>query len=117
MGVLFASGTLKEEIPELLEIFQEVRHNRAAAIQCLSNVGYDEAGTAGRLLERYITGPAPSMSRPSLLDFVYTLCNYYTDRFTETFVEVHQFNFGYDIMLEAEAELARYRMANLKVEG
>lgn len=63
LGALFALITSKEDIPRVLGIFQNVRHNRASAIQCLSNVGYDEAGrgTAENLLQQYIVGPVPSM--------------------------------------------------------
>ncbi|KAK6367978.1 hypothetical protein LTS17_010131 [Exophiala oligosperma] len=84
LGIIFANVTSKDDIPRLLGLFQEVRHDRAAAIQCLSNVGYDEAGTVGKLLEQYIQGPVP-----------------------KTFDEIHQFNYGHDVMLEAEAAVIK----------
>ena len=73
LGVMFAHITSTREIPARLALFQDLRRNRAAAIQCLSNIGYDDAGkgTAAKLLQQYIVGSVPSMCQRQRLVCLY----------------------------------------------
>ena len=113
LGMIFTSDIAKADIPELLRGFQGVRHDHAAAIQCLSNVSYDESGSAGKVIEKFVEGPVPSTWFSPFLN-VFVGIDVLTLASTETFEETQQFIYGHDFVLEAEAGLARYERERVK---
>ena len=49
-----------DELPTRLRLFQEVRKDRAAAIQVFSNAGQDKPEKMEAEAKQYIKGPIPS---------------------------------------------------------
>jgi len=49
-----------EELPLRLRLFQDVRKDRAAAMQIFSNAGQDEPEKMEAEAKQYVNGPIPS---------------------------------------------------------
>lgn len=65
LGILLANITSKSEIPERLRLFQEIRFERASAVQILSNTGYDEVEKIKEEAKQYVkTLTLPSKESP-----------------------------------------------------
>lgn len=67
LGIALA-GTTPEDVPARLEIYEQVRRNRASAIQILSNAGVDQTHLIAEELAKY-TDVIPSMHQPSPEDY------------------------------------------------
>jgi salicylate hydroxylase len=65
LSVLFSCIKSKDEIPQRFQIYQDVRQNRAASMQILSNAGQDEAEKVRAEAQKYIKGPVPSKPIPA----------------------------------------------------
>ena len=61
LGALLSKLGSVEEVPTRLHLFQELRKNRAAAIQIFSNAGQDEAEKIQAEAQKYVDGPVPSV--------------------------------------------------------
>ena len=62
MGALFSHVKSIDEVPQRLRLFEEVRKNRASAIQIFSNAGQDEASKIEEAAKPFVQGPIPSKS-------------------------------------------------------
>ena len=63
LSVLFSNLSSKDLIRDRLHIYQDVRKNRAASIQVLSNAGQDEAAKIEAEARKYMEGrPVPGKS-------------------------------------------------------
>ena len=62
LGALLSKLSSVEEVPARLHLFQEMRKNRAAAMQIFSNVGQDQAEKIQAKAQKYVEGPVPSKS-------------------------------------------------------
>ena len=63
LSVLFSNLPSKDFIRHRLQIYRDVRKNRAASIQVLSNAGQDEAAKVEAEARKYMGGrPVPSKS-------------------------------------------------------
>jgi salicylate hydroxylase len=71
-------------IAERLELFQEIRKDRTAAIQIFSNAGQDEAKKIQRDARSYVKGKVPTNQQ-----------------------EFHEYNFGYDVVEDCLLALKR----------
>ena len=97
LSVVFSELMSKDCIHDRLRIYQEVRKNRAASIQVLSNAGQDEPEKVEAEARQYMNRPPPSKS--SLLRLLFTdllLRTFYST--TENQAEFHDYNFGYDVL-------------------
>ncbi|WDK23674.1 FAD binding domain-containing protein [Colletotrichum graminicola] len=68
---LVMSGATKAEVPERLAVYQKIRHNRASAIQIMSNYGFDQK-PPGEVLN-YLEGQALPTNAEQTLDFNYRI--------------------------------------------
>ncbi|KAL9079105.1 MAG: hypothetical protein Q9157_001989 [Trypethelium eluteriae] len=75
LGALLSKLGSVEEIPARLHLFQELRKNRAAAMQIFSNAGQDRAGEIQDEAQKYVDGPVPKNPH-----------------------EFHEWNFSYDVL-------------------
>jgi salicylate hydroxylase len=79
-----AGADLDAVIAERLHLFQEIRKNRAAAVQIFSNAGQDEAAKIERDAKPYVNGKVPTNQQ-----------------------EFHDFNFGYSVVEDCLMALKR----------
>lgn len=63
LGVLFSNLRSKDEIPERLALFENLRLDRVSAMQVFSSVGQDEAAKITHLAQPYVKGSLPSKSK------------------------------------------------------
>ncbi|KAF5532893.1 FAD dependent oxidoreductase [Fusarium mexicanum] len=88
LGVFLSKVQNQNDVPRRLELVQDLRRNRAAAMQIFSNVGQDQSDRIAKEVEPLIEGPVPKNQG-----------------------EFHQWNFGYNVMEKGqellEQELAR----------
>jgi len=63
LGIVLYGASTPEEIDERLGLYEEIRRNRASAIQILSNVGQDQSHLVRDELLRFI----PEDSIPGML--------------------------------------------------
>ncbi|KAL9095474.1 MAG: hypothetical protein Q9165_002345 [Trypethelium subeluteriae] len=75
LGALLSRLGSVEEIPARLHLFQEVRKNRAAAMQIFSNAGQDQAERIQAEAQKYVDGQVPKNPH-----------------------EFHEWNFSYDVL-------------------
>lgn len=59
------ASTSQTQLTERLQLYQDVRIQRASAMQLLSNAGQEQAERIQREAQAYIDGPVPSMTYPS----------------------------------------------------
>jgi 2-polyprenyl-6-methoxyphenol hydroxylase-like FAD-dependent oxidoreductase len=64
LGALLSHIKSLDEIPKRLRLFEEIRRNRASAMQMFSNAGQDEAAKIKEAARAYVKGPMPG--NPSL---------------------------------------------------
>lgn len=60
LGVLLSGIKSKAEIPERLQLFEQLRVNRVTAMVIFSSVGQDEADKIEEAVRPYVDGPLPS---------------------------------------------------------
>ncbi|CAK7204886.1 hypothetical protein SEUCBS139899_007648 [Sporothrix eucalyptigena] len=84
LGVLFANISSPDQVSARLQLYQDVRQRRAAAIQIFSNAGQDQAARIQQDAKKYVDGHIPSNQ-----------------------AEFHEFNFGYNVMTSAREALKR----------
>lgn len=60
LSVFLANVKRLEDIPSRLELVQNTRRDRAAAMQIFSNVGQDHAAEIEKEARQYVKGPFPS---------------------------------------------------------
>ncbi|CAK7225459.1 hypothetical protein SBRCBS47491_005897 [Sporothrix bragantina] len=84
LGVLFTDVSSPEDVTARLQLYQDIRQRRAAAIQIFSNAGQDQAARIQQDAKKYVDGHIPSNQ-----------------------AEFHEFNFGYDVMASAREALRR----------
>ena len=60
LGVFLSNVHHLTEVPRYLELFQNIRRERAAAMQIFSNAGQDQANLIEKEAQKYIKGPVPS---------------------------------------------------------
>lgn len=118
IGILFSRmpqipkdcpADLDAEIARRLSAFEDVRKARASIMQIYSNAGQDEAEKIRDEATRFL---GPGVKVPSQYP---RRCNWCTvKRLTSNRLSVlanqaefHEFNFGYDVVKESEAVLAR----------
>ena len=62
LGALLSKLRSVDDVPSRLHLFQELRKNRAAAMQIFSNAGQDQAEKIQAEAQKYVDGPVPSRS-------------------------------------------------------
>lgn len=82
LAVCFANLKSKDHVAERLQAFQDIRKNRAASLQVLSNAGQDESEKIKAEAQKYIDGPVPCKSRIPWQD--QKLLSEYCARFTDS---------------------------------
>jgi salicylate hydroxylase len=60
LGVFLANIKSLKDVPRRLELVQNTRRNRAAAMQVFSNAGQDQAARIATEAQPYVNGPVPS---------------------------------------------------------
>ena len=60
LGALFTHLNSSDDISERVQLFEDVRKNRASAMQMFSNVGQDEAEKMEKDAQPFVRGPVPS---------------------------------------------------------
>lgn len=106
LGVCLSGIKSLGDIPCRLELVQNIRRERAAAIQIFSNAGQDQSHRIEKEAQKYVKGPVPSKSASLLqkkkkkknLFPIFKMLRHETDQATENRGEFHQWNFGYDVL-------------------
>ncbi|QKX54140.1 uncharacterized protein TRUGW13939_01224 [Talaromyces rugulosus] len=83
LGVCLSDIRRREDIPLRLELVQNIRRERAAAMQIFSNAGQDQSERIQKEAQLYVKGPIPKNR-----------------------TEFHQWNFAYDVLTESVEALA-----------
>lgn len=60
LGIFLANVSSRDEVPRRLESIQNIRRDRAGAMQIFSNAGQDESHRIEKEVQQYIKGPVPS---------------------------------------------------------
>jgi salicylate hydroxylase len=99
LGALFSHVKSIEEIPVRLKLFEEVRRNRASAMQMFSNAGQDQAEKVEKDARPFVVGPVPRKSRrlPRVC-----VCSVLMADLLGTLEQYHDYNFGYNVFRECE---------------
>ena len=89
-----------DELPTRLRLFQEVRKDRAAAMQIFSNAGQDQPEKMEAEAKQYVKGPIPSEFFSFSPKFVLI------SNLSETQRDFHDFNFSYNVFEHCTKVLA-----------
>lgn len=84
LGIFLANVQCLEDVPHRLELIQNIRRNRAGAMQIFSNAGQDQAERIQEDAKQYVDGPVPT-----------------------NHAEFHDWNFGYNILAECRAVIGK----------
>ncbi|TIC91646.1 6-hydroxynicotinate 3-monooxygenase [Colletotrichum higginsianum] len=84
LGVFLANVKDRNEVPRRLESVQNIRRDRAGAMQIFSNAGQDESHRIEKEVQPFIKGPVPKNQ-----------------------AEFHDWNFSYNILTDCQDNVAR----------
>jgi salicylate hydroxylase len=103
LGIVLHGATTPEEVEKRLQLYVDVRRNRASSIQILSNVGQDQSHMVRQELLQFMKEEEIPSKSPFLRERILD-----TDNCLASVAGNYKYNFGYDIVKAALDAMKNY---------